>query len=101
MRKTLLFVVLAAAATVQAADIPNDSGAVEHALNRLAYGPRQGDVDRVRQMGLAAWIEQQLNPARIDDAAVSGRLPQIPAPPASATQQELQRFGREQVQTLA
>src|SRR5260370_30113850 len=33
--------------------------AILHALNRLAYGPRPGDVERVRQMGLARWIEQQ------------------------------------------
>src|SRR5579864_6242279 len=32
--------------------------AILHALNRLAYGPRPGDVERVRQMGLAKWIEQ-------------------------------------------
>ena len=31
--------------------------AILHALNRLAYGPRPGDVERVRQMGLAKWIE--------------------------------------------
>ena len=41
--------------------------AMLHALNRLAYGPRPGDMERVRQMGLAKWIEQQLNPKSIDD----------------------------------
>ena len=110
MRKTLLFVVVAAAAAsyasagqnrARAANIPNDAASVEHALNRLAYGPRPGEVDRVRQMGLGAWIEQQLNPSSIDDAALAARLPQFPSPPASATQQELQRFGRQQIQTLA
>ena len=48
--------------------------AILHALNRLAYGPRPGDVERVRQMGLAKWIEQQLNPSSIDDKAVEARL---------------------------
>ena len=48
--------------------------AILHALNRLAYGPRPGDVDRVRQMGLAKWIDQQLNPNSIDDKAVEARL---------------------------
>jgi uncharacterized protein (DUF1800 family) len=48
--------------------------AILHALNRLAYGPRPGDVERVRQMGLAKWIEQQLNPSSIDDKAVDARL---------------------------
>jgi len=29
--------------------------AILHALSRLAYGPRPGDMERVRQMGLAKW----------------------------------------------
>ena len=48
--------------------------AIQHALNRLAYGPRPGDVERVKQMGLAKWIELQLNPKTIDDKAVQARL---------------------------
>ena len=52
--------------------------AILHALNRLAYGPRPGDVDRIKQMGLAKWIEQQLNPNSIDDRAVEARLENLP-----------------------
>ena len=52
--------------------------AILHALNRLAYGPRPGDVERVRQMGLAKWIDQQLNPNSIDDRAVEARLETYP-----------------------
>jgi uncharacterized protein (DUF1800 family) len=52
--------------------------AILHALNRLAYGPRPGDVERVRQMGLAKWIDQQLNPNSIDDKAVEARLEMYP-----------------------
>ncbi len=52
--------------------------AIFHALNRLAYGPRPGDVERVRQMGLAKWIDQQLNPNSIDDKALEGRLADYP-----------------------
>lgn len=52
--------------------------AVLHALNRLTYGPRPGDVERVRQMGLAKWLEQQLNPSSIDDKAVEARLEDYP-----------------------
>jgi uncharacterized protein (DUF1800 family) len=48
--------------------------AVLHALNRLGYGPRPGDVERVKQMGLTKWIELQLNPKSIDDSAVEARL---------------------------
>ncbi|PYU71986.1 MAG: DUF1800 domain-containing protein [Acidobacteria bacterium] len=52
--------------------------AILHALNRLAYGPRPGEVERVRQMGLAKWIEQQLNPNSIDDKAMEARLQDYP-----------------------
>src|SRR5713226_27345 len=52
--------------------------AILHALNRLAYGPRPGDVERVRQMGVAKWIEQQLNPNSIDDRALDARLADYP-----------------------
>src|SRR5437879_9823015 len=52
--------------------------AILHALNRLAYGPRPGDVERVRQMGLAKWIEQQLSPNSIDDRALDARLADYP-----------------------
>src|SRR5436309_9754699 len=46
----------------------------EHALNRLGFGARPGDVDRVVAMGVDKWIDQQLHPERIDDSAVSARL---------------------------
>jgi uncharacterized protein (DUF1800 family) len=52
--------------------------AILHALDRLAYGPRPGDVERVRQMGLAKWIDQQLNPNSIDDKALEARLEDYP-----------------------
>ena len=48
--------------------------AIQHALNRLAYGPRPGDVERIKQMGLAKWIDQQLNPNALDDRAMEARL---------------------------
>src|SRR6266568_91808 len=56
----------------------NADEAILHALNRLAYGPRPSDVERVRQMGLAKWIEQQLNPNSIDDKAMEARLQDYP-----------------------
>ena len=47
-------------------------------MNRLAYGPRPGDSARVKQMGLAKWIDQQLAPNSIDDKAVNARLENFP-----------------------
>jgi uncharacterized protein (DUF1800 family) len=48
--------------------------AILHAMNRLAYGPRPGDVEQVRHMGLEKWIEQQLHPESINDADLNLRL---------------------------
>ena len=42
---------------------------VQQALNRLAFGPRPGDVAKVRAMGVDQWIALQLAPDRIDDGA--------------------------------
>ena len=52
--------------------------AILHALNRLGYGPRPGDVERIRQMGLEKWIDQQLDPDSIDDSAFNARLEKYP-----------------------
>ncbi len=50
-----------------------------HALNRLTFGPRPGDEQMVRRMGLEAWFEQQLHPERISDAGLDARLAEFPA----------------------
>ncbi|HEY2376538.1 MAG TPA: DUF1800 domain-containing protein [Gemmatimonadaceae bacterium] len=42
---------------------------VEQVLNRLSFGARPGDADKVRAMGVDRWIATQLQPDRIDDAA--------------------------------
>jgi uncharacterized protein (DUF1800 family) len=60
--------------------------AILHALNRLAYGPRPGDVERIRQMGLEKWIEQQLHPESIDDKALNERLQRYPTIEMSSKQ---------------
>ena len=45
-----------------------------HALNRLTFGPRPGDVDHVLAIGVDKWIDQQLHPEKIDDSALDARL---------------------------
>jgi uncharacterized protein (DUF1800 family) len=52
---------------------------VFHALDRLTFGPRPGEIDQVKAMGLDVWINQQLHPANIDDTAMEQRLQQFPA----------------------
>src|SRR5450631_223945 len=40
------------------------------ALNRLTYGPRPGDVEEVRRVGVEKWIDLQLHPDRIAENPV-------------------------------
>jgi uncharacterized protein (DUF1800 family) len=50
-----------------------------HALNRLTFGPRPGDLERVQAIGVKKWIEVQLNPEQIDDSLLEARLQSFPA----------------------
>jgi len=45
-----------------------------HVLNRLGFGARPGDVERVKKIGVEKYIEQQLNPASIDDPVAESKL---------------------------
>jgi uncharacterized protein (DUF1800 family) len=47
---------------------------VIHALNRLTFGARPGDVQKVRAIGLDKWVDQQLHPERIDDRDIQSFL---------------------------
>jgi len=58
---------------------PRGEGRVLHALDRLTFGPRPGDVAAVEQVGLSTWFEQQLNPEKIDDSGLEARLAMYPA----------------------
>ncbi len=60
-----------------------------HALNRLTFGPRPGDLEAVRELGadkmgpnnagLDKWFDQQLHPENIDETDLDARLAQFPA----------------------
>jgi uncharacterized protein (DUF1800 family) len=50
-----------------------------HALNRLTFGPRPGDLERVEAIGVKKWIDMQLNPEQIDDSLLEARLQSFPA----------------------
>jgi hypothetical protein len=50
-----------------------------HALNRFTFGPRPGDLEAVKTMGLEAWFNQQLHPDTIDQTELTARLNQFPA----------------------
>jgi uncharacterized protein (DUF1800 family) len=43
---------------------------VEHAVNRLTFGPRPGDLQHVQALGLKKWIDLQLHPERIPENSI-------------------------------
>jgi uncharacterized protein (DUF1800 family) len=55
-----------------------DTDTVVHVLNRLGYGPRPGDIERVKQVGVTAYIDQQLHPEKIVDPMLAQRLAAFP-----------------------
>ncbi len=57
-----------------------------HALNRFTFGPRPGDVEVVRSIGLDKWFAQQLHPETIDLSDLKQRLAQYPAMQLSTDQ---------------
>ncbi|HYL93727.1 MAG TPA: DUF1800 domain-containing protein [Alphaproteobacteria bacterium] len=52
----------------------DESKKIQHALSRLTFGARPGDVERVQSIGLDNWFEEQLRPEKIDDSALDSRL---------------------------
>ena len=71
---TIAFLVIAWDVPSGAARPPDTDRAIVHLLNRIGYGPRTNDVERVRAIGIERYIDQQLHPERIPDAAMSARL---------------------------
>src|SRR5258706_12941553 len=63
----------------------SDDEAILQALNRLGFGPRPGDLERVKQMGLQKWIDQQLHPDSINDSPLDARLDRFPTLRMSST----------------
>jgi uncharacterized protein (DUF1800 family) len=76
----------AAAAPAAPAAALTDKQKAVYVLNRLAFGPAPGDVDRVMRIGVQAYIDEQLHPERLTD------------PPA--LQQRLQALHTQQLSTV-
>jgi uncharacterized protein (DUF1800 family) len=47
---------------------------IMHLLNRIGYGPRPGDIEAVRRMGIDRYIDLQLHPDRINDTSLESKL---------------------------
>jgi len=88
VKRGLAAIVLAALFAAPAGDVrpalgappatPSDGAAIVHALSRLGFGPRPGDVERVKSIGLPAWIDRQMDPRRLDDRATEQALTALP-----------------------
>jgi uncharacterized protein (DUF1800 family) len=81
VRKGLVALIICASAGAvyaqrQASGVPAapDDKTIVHVLNRLGFGPAPGDVARVREVGLAKYIDQQLNPDKLADEKMAPRL---------------------------
>ncbi len=65
-----------------------------HVLNRLAFGPTPGDLDRVTRMGASAWIAEQMHPERLAlPAFLADQLATLRTP--NQTQREMVQQYRE------
>ena len=53
---------------------PDEQKRAVHALNRLTFGPRPGDVQQVMALGVDRWIDLQLHPDKISNSALDARL---------------------------
>lgn len=50
---------------------------IMHVLNRLGFGARPGDVEKVKTIGLQKYIDQQLNGFSLDDALAETKVKNI------------------------
>ncbi|HKX82778.1 MAG TPA: DUF1800 family protein, partial [Pyrinomonadaceae bacterium] len=48
-----------------------------HVLNRLGFGSRPGDIEKVKEIGLQKYIDQQLNASTIDDSVAETKVKDI------------------------
>jgi uncharacterized protein (DUF1800 family) len=65
--RLLFAVLLPLAAAAAAGEAPAPEVRALHVLDRLGYGPAPGDLPRVMQIGVDAYIEEQLHPEQIAD----------------------------------
>ncbi len=52
----------------------SDNQKILHVLNRLGFGTKPGDVERVKAIGLKKFIDLQLNPGRLENQTLDAKL---------------------------
>jgi uncharacterized protein (DUF1800 family) len=60
--------------TVPAGRSLSEEQKILHVLNRLGFGARPGEVERIKTIGVEKYIEQQLNPGSIDDSVAENKV---------------------------
>lgn len=68
---------LAAGTSRSAPLTPHERAA--QAVARFTFGARPGDIEAVERIGVERWIDRQLHPEHLDDAALQARLAEFPA----------------------
>jgi len=74
MKHAVALIVAVAAISTSARTFPAGDEAIVHVLNRTGFGPRADDVEKVRQLGIQRYVDEQLHPERIADGDASARL---------------------------
>src|SRR5262245_29807687 len=74
MKRLLVLALTVFAICTAAPAAKDDDSTIVHVLNRIGFGPRAGDIDHVKRIGLQRYIDEQLRPDRISDAALAPRL---------------------------
>ncbi|HEX7331855.1 MAG TPA: DUF1800 domain-containing protein [Pyrinomonadaceae bacterium] len=86
MRKSVALILVLAIASVQSlvsaqkrpkAQKLTEEQRIVHVLNRLGFGARPGDVERVKALGLENYINQQLNPEKISDSVAENKVREL------------------------
>ncbi|HEU4714395.1 MAG TPA: DUF1800 domain-containing protein [Pyrinomonadaceae bacterium] len=76
---TLIFAIIATQLVVVTAQKRGltEEQRIVHVLNRLGFGARPGDVERVKSMGLENYINQQLAPEKIADTVAENKVKEL------------------------
>ena len=74
-----IFTMLAPISVIRASGVSKPKPLTEeqkilHVLNRLGFGARPGDVEKVKAIGLQKYIDQQLDPSKIDDSVAENKV---------------------------
>ncbi|MFN7930279.1 MAG: DUF1800 domain-containing protein [Blastocatellia bacterium] len=57
---------------------PTEAQRANHLLNRIAFGARPGEAERVLALGWQKYLDQQLHPETITDAVIEDKLKSLP-----------------------